>query len=257
MAESLCSIPGCGRPRWARGWCNTHYAAWRRNGDPLIDRRPRKGRCSIPGCNRLHKGHGLCDLHYQRLKFRRDLLAPVRHEIDISECIIDEQTARIPLWSKDGQIHAWALIDKEDFAWLNQWHWTITPRGYVNRRVTIGINKQTTIYMHRQILGLPHGDPHEADHINRNKLDNRRVNLRIVTRGQNAQNLDSRGTTSPFRGVCWDRGRKKWMAYAGLNGCTHYLGHYDNEEEAAAVAAEFRRKHMPFSEEALRWGITL
>ena len=35
MPERTCSIPDCGRPHKARGWCNTHYEAWRQHGDPL------------------------------------------------------------------------------------------------------------------------------------------------------------------------------------------------------------------------------
>ena len=33
--REVCTIPGCKRPSWSRGWCNTHYTRWRRTGDPL------------------------------------------------------------------------------------------------------------------------------------------------------------------------------------------------------------------------------
>lgn len=105
--------------------------------------------------------------------------------------------------------------------------------------------------MHRELLGLAHGDKREADHVNRNKLDNRRSNLRIVTRAQNKQNLDSyAGGTSKHRGVSWNVSREQWVARGRLNGTVHVLGEYEREQDAAAVAAAWRREHMPFSEEA-------
>lgn len=82
--------------------------------------------------------------------------------------------------------------------------------------------------MHRMLLGLPRGDPTQADHINRNPLDNRRSNLRPATSRQNAANSGPRPAgTSRFRGV--SLGRRRWQAkLAGK-----YLGMFDTEEEAA------------------------
>ena len=69
-----------------------------------------------------------------------------------------------------------ATVDDEDFEWLNQWPWYAVCRGrglyYAER---LGIS------MHRQILGLKLGDRRRAEHINRDKLDNRRSNLKIVS----------------------------------------------------------------------------
>ena len=38
---AICSIPGCGKPHWARGWCAPHYQAWRRTGEPATYHQPR------------------------------------------------------------------------------------------------------------------------------------------------------------------------------------------------------------------------
>lgn len=35
MAKASCSLPDCGKPLIARGWCSSHYQRWRKNGDPL------------------------------------------------------------------------------------------------------------------------------------------------------------------------------------------------------------------------------
>ena len=34
-AKRICSIEGCGKRHYARGWCDAHYRRWKRNGDPL------------------------------------------------------------------------------------------------------------------------------------------------------------------------------------------------------------------------------
>ena len=64
---AACSIPECDRQRWARGWCQRHYGAWKRHGDPTIRKRE-YGRkvCSVDGCDERHSARGLCALHYLR-----------------------------------------------------------------------------------------------------------------------------------------------------------------------------------------------
>jgi hypothetical protein len=102
--------------------------------------------------------------------------------------------------------------------------------------------------MHREILGLEHGDPTEVDHRNGDPLDNRRQNLRVVSRAENAQNVPARGGTSPFRGVTWDKRKGRWMAQAKLGGRQRFIGYFDDDAEAGRAAAEWRRENMPFSE---------
>jgi len=87
-----------------------------------------------------------------------------------------------------------AIVDDCDFEWLNQWKWHYSA-GYVVSKMG-GKN----IYLHRFILQTP--PKMDTDHINHNKLDNRRKNLRVATRSQNKQNtLISRANKSGFKGV--------------------------------------------------------
>jgi len=83
-----------------------------------------------------------------------------------------------------------AIVDDADYNWLNQWKWyaKICSNGkriYVARFQRIN-GKPTTIYMHRIITNCP--EDKEVDHINGDSLDNRRKNLRIVTRSENSNN---------------------------------------------------------------------
>jgi hypothetical protein len=156
--------------------------------------------------------------------------------------------AEIPLRARDGSVKAWALIDAADAAWLNQWRWSMFPNGYVYRGARRD-GEQMCFYLHREILGLSAGDSRFGDHINGNPLDNRRANLRIVPRAANAQNMHRRGGTSAYRGVSWVAKRQKWTAQGYAHGRQHNLGYYDDELEAARIAAEWRAKNMPYAVE--------
>jgi hypothetical protein len=95
--------------------------------------------------------------------------------------------------------------------------------------------------MHKLIAKTPDGKL--TDHINCNRLDNRKINLRHVTDSQNAQNQTpwiKENKHSKHKGVCFLKNReyplkKPWMAYIGMNGKRKYLGYYATEEEAAHV----------------------
>ncbi len=110
---------------------------------------------------------------------------------------------------------------------------------------------QHTYFMHRELLGLKHGDERQVDHINRDPLDNRRSNLRIVTHSENHQNLGAyKGSSSTYRGVWFDARREMWQAEAKLDGVKFWIGSFECEEEAAKAVAKWRGEHMQFSEDA-------
>ena len=157
----------------------------------------------------------------------------------------------IPL-THHGSVVAYALVDVADYKWLARWKWQLNSRGYAIR----SSRKGGTWLMHRQILGLHRGDPRHGDHINRDRLDCRRGNLRIAERGHkdNNQNVASRtGSTSRYRGVSWETKSQRWKACVRLDGRLHHLGRFKDEREACAAAATFRREHMPFSTDAIEW----
>jgi hypothetical protein len=137
-----------------------------------------------------------------------------------------------------------ALVDDADAEALAAHRWSI-DNGYAARNAWVEDGRRL-VYMHREILGLGPDDPREVDHVYGNTLDNRRSNLRVCTHAQNHQNRHNR----PYRGTYWHARAKRWAAQAELTGKTRYLGLYDTQEEAAAVAAAFRRQHMPYSRDA-------
>ena len=88
--------------------------------------------------------------------------------------------------------HRYTIVDAEDAERLSAWSWKAKPNGsgsnvYAVRNVVIdGVNR--TIRMHRDVLGLDEIDPRDVDHINGRSLDNRKQNLRAVTRSENLKN---------------------------------------------------------------------
>lgn len=117
-------------------------------------------------------------------------------------------------------------IDKNDYERIKIYKWWISKDGYVESN----INKKS-IRIHRYLLENPKNK--FIDHINRDKLDNRRSNLRIVTALQNAQNTSVRKSkkNTQYRGISFydDRYYVRFIYYKQ----NIYLGRYENEIEAA------------------------
>ena len=121
---------------------------------------------------------------------------------------MEEQIVKIPLRNKDGKIVAHTIVDQDTYEIM-----TFTPclnkDGYAQGKLN-----DITFLLHRFVIEANKGDP-KVDHINGNKLDNRRSNLRFVTSTQNSQNRPKKeGTTSKYIGVCkrqYDYGIK-WIA---------------------------------------------
>lgn len=94
----------------------------------------------------------------------------------------------------------WTIVNESDYLDLMQWSWYArkSRKGYYVARFG-GIRK---IKMHRQILGLEHGNPLQGEHKNMNTLDNRRDNLRRASDTQNKQNVPMKSNnTSGYKGV--------------------------------------------------------
>lgn len=143
-------------------------------------------------------------------------------------------------------------MDHDDYERVSHLNWSILNSGYAFRNYRLEDGRQRGVLLHREVVGLEHGDPRECDHRNRDRLDCRKLNLRVTTRGQNAQNLPSyTGSTSEFRGVYWSERKQGWIAEARVNGKKHYLGLHKSERKAADAAARFREQNMPYSEEAM------
>ena len=74
MDKRTCSIDGCDRVLRARGWCTTHWARWKKHGDPNVGARVTLAECVVEGCARKPTRRDMCTLHYGRWKRHGDPL---------------------------------------------------------------------------------------------------------------------------------------------------------------------------------------
>jgi hypothetical protein len=127
-----------------------------------------------------------------------------------------------------------------------------TGTFYVKGDIYINPKKNEKVFLHRWIKRAE--NPYLVDHINNNTLDNTDENLRIVTIAENAQNrkgAQSNNKSSGVRGVTWNARSGKWQASVKLNQHKIHIGVYADIEDAESAVKEARRKHMPYSQEAL------
>lgn len=122
------------------------------------------------------------------------------------------------------------IIDAEDYEKVKDVKWYKDPNGYVSKNLYVGKGKWRKLSLHRMVMDAEKGQI--IDHINGNRLDNRKSNLRLATSLENARNarINSRNT-SGYKGVTKRNGR--YEAYIRNNGILEHLGTYDVLEDAA------------------------
>lgn len=130
-----------------------------------------------------------------------------------------------------------ALVDNEDFERLNVWKWCFD--GSYAVRFTWENKIKIKIYLHRLITNAKRGE--ETDHINRNKLDCRKNNLRLVTRSENMRNRPSYGKFGVV-GTSWSTKYRKWVAQITINYKTIFLGYFKTQEKASLAYQETLKK---------------
>lgn len=119
------------------------------------------------------------------------------------------------------------VIDTEDYERIKETSWLLSSTGYVE-----GWWQGRRTRLHRVIMNVEN-ERVIIDHINRNTLDNRKENLRIVDKSLNVVNKRMhRNNTSGFRGVCWVEQFQKFSAQARVNGKNIHLGLYESPQEA-------------------------
>lgn len=121
-----------------------------------------------------------------------------------------------------------AVVDASVYDFLNQWNWHCSKDGYVVRFIN-----RTMIQMHSLILKVPKGK--EVDHKDRDRLNNRRDNLRPCTKAQNQGNRwkSSHAKTSKFKGVYFAKKEQRFVAQGTNGGRGITLGRFVSEAEAA------------------------
>jgi hypothetical protein len=122
-------------------------------------------------------------------------------------------------------------VDDEEVDLLSNYTWHKTPSGYAATNVVLPDGRRRVKPMHRILMKLDHGDNRVVDHINGDRLDNRKINLRVCTDSQNLMNRGAQSNnTSGFKGVSFHQG--KWRAIITFQKKTKHLGYYPTPREA-------------------------
>lgn len=139
------------------------------------------------------------------------------------------------------------FVDDDNFEFLNKFHWQLNYNNYAYiskySHMRNGKCIYKKIYMHRLIINTPKGM--DTDHINRNKFDNRKCNLRVVDRSDNNFNsFPSKKNTSGFKGVSWFKPAKRWRAYIKHKSSNKRieLGYFKIKEDAVNARINAEKK---------------
>lgn len=120
------------------------------------------------------------------------------------------------------------FFDKEDYDKVVDICWDENKSGYL---VGYDNNNKKHVFFHRVVMNVENDKI--VDHINRNKKDCRKTNLRICNQSDNTKNKSRRkDNRSGTTGVYFDKKRGRWISYIGVNGKNTYLGSYLTIDEA-------------------------
>lgn len=135
-------------------------------------------------------------------------------------------------------------FDKKNYDLIKDYHWEL-HRGYVScHRWNIETKSDNQIKMHRLIMGLKDNQDYsgcQIDHINHNKVDNRKENLRVVNNVQNSWNKSVWREDGSKVGVRLER--SKWLASITVDGKMIRLGKYDNYDDAVKARVNAEKKY--------------
>lgn len=131
------------------------------------------------------------------------------------------------------------LIDSNLIDEVSKYYWRVDSKGYIKR----GDTNLPKMMLHWFVMGLEAKHKYQVDHINQNKMDNRKENLRMVTCHQNNMNHGiTKANKSGYVGVFWYKKNKRWLSKISLNNHNIYLGYTDDLIEGAQmynVASKF------------------
>lgn len=222
--NKTCLVEDCNQKYYALGYCNKHYAEFKTHRE-IRKKKGKESKCIIEGCNNTNiKAKELCEKHYTQLWRHGKILE--RTSRDLNEIIVYENYAEIILYNKEYEEYKRTLIDVEDINKCKKYKWSFNG-NYVSSR-------NGNLLLHRYIMNC--NDEKYIDHINKNKLDNRKCNLRICTNQENSfnKNINLR-TKSGLMGVFWSNRYKKWEIQISIDGKNIYITRTKNINEAIAI----------------------
>jgi len=181
-----------------------------------------------------------CKKHrWQYEKFGKFLDNNPRGIKDRNQIIEHDNYAEMVLYNKNSEEIARALIDIEDVEKVRNMKWRKTG-GHVSS----DIKGRSQILLHRFIMGVDDVAV-DVDHIDRNILNNRKINLRICSHQENTFNSSlSKNNTSGFIGISWSKSKNKWEPSLFVNGKRVYLGRFDELNDAIIARLKAEKEYF-------------
>ena len=146
----------------------------------------------------------------------------------------------------------YTLVDDEDYDYLKQFSWSLSRKGYAQAYIPVKFQEDypsVNMQMQRMLMLNNITEKEQmVDHINRNKLDNRKENLRICTMTESNRNRGpiyfkhKANINSKYKGVDWNK--NKWRATIEVDRKKIHLGRFDNEQDAAMAYNEAAKKYF-------------
>lgn len=165
----------------------------------------------------------LCKRHSSQYYEMGKLLT--RTKFDPNEIVIYNDYADIIIYDKNNKERCRSKIDLEDVALASKYKWSYSG-GYC-------YNHKNRIHLHNVILNRAPDKITTVDHINRDRMDNRKSNLRIADYTLNGFNKGKQSNnTSGYVGVSWDKQKQKWEAHIKINRKKKFLGYFDDVGDA-------------------------
>ncbi len=198
---------------------------------PLLERK-----CMVCGSTHSMRkskldGQIYCGRHRMQKRRHGEVLERTRFD---SNMILDRGShCELYIYDKNGNFILVSLIDREDVEKVKKYKWHQS-----GKYIKTDLPDRKILRLHRFVLGLKTLEDGEVDHINGDGTDNRKENLRIVTRSQNLMN--KRGV----KGYYFDNHYQKWKSQIAVNGKQFNLGSFDIEEEAKEARLIAERKHF-------------
>jgi hypothetical protein len=182
----------------------------------------------------------LCSRHNAQMETKGRILE--RTYKDSNDIISYDEYMGIILRNKKLKIVGQALVSSEMFYLVKDFKWHLSNHGYAR---TGGYN-QKCVLLHKILYQTPKGL--YIDHINGNKLDNRKENIRFCTRQQNSMNskLQRVNTKTNRKGISFDKKNNKYRVYLTIHGKQIFGGYFKTEAEA--INARLVLEHEYFGE---------
>lgn len=158
---------------------------------------------------------------------KRLCLLEERRGVEVAQAVICPLASGRWIAVSHGDGYEFAIVDDDMFERVSEICWT-----WHNGYASIHHKGRRHLFLHHLVIGSPPNSL-QVDHINRNRLDDRRENLRFVTREGNMRNRGAlKNNKSSYKGVWLE---DKWRACIRIDGHTKHLGSFETAEEAASA----------------------